>query len=138
MHNFSKCKININSSKWQNIHYFNRGHGRCTVFGYIFKFSWPPFFIEALYVGSMNWAIIFDINLFSRFAQGGVGVLKVRHYHLEYPLGGYPHLQNISEYPRGTQASFYVKMKRKNVFHDNFLWKTEKKLVIIILYPFLL
>ena len=37
-------------------------------FGYIFKFSWPPFFIEALYVGSMNWAIIFDINLFSRFA----------------------------------------------------------------------
>ena len=32
----------------------NRGHGRCTVFGYIFKFSWPPFFIKGLYVGSMN------------------------------------------------------------------------------------
>ena len=32
----------------------NRGHGRCTVFGNIFKFSWPPFFIEGLYVGSMN------------------------------------------------------------------------------------
>ena len=23
-------------------------------FGNIFKFSWPPFFIEGLYVGSMN------------------------------------------------------------------------------------
>ena len=37
-------------------------------FGNIFKFSWPPFFIEGLYVGSMNWAIIFYLNLFSRFA----------------------------------------------------------------------
>ena len=53
-----------------------RGHGRCTVFGYIFKFSWPPFSIEGLYVGSMIWTIIIDLSLFSRFAGRKTKILQ--------------------------------------------------------------
>ena len=44
----------------------NRGHGRCTVFGHIFKFSSPPFFIEGIYVENVNIAIFFHLNFFSR------------------------------------------------------------------------